>query len=38
MGVKPYTVNDHTKAIYTKLGASNRAEAAVAACRMGFAV
>ena len=36
--VKPYTVNDHTKAIYTKMGASNLAEMAVAAVRMGFAV
>lgn len=36
LGGAPYTVNDHIKAIYKKLGIDSRAEAGVMACQMGL--
>ena len=36
MSLKWFTVNDHIKSIYKKLGVSSRAEAAVAASKQGL--
>lgn len=36
LGVAPYTVNDHIKAVYKKLGVDSRGEAGAMAVKMGL--
>lgn len=36
LGTAPYTVNDHIKAVYKKLGVDSRGEAGAMAAKMGL--